>query len=109
MVSLLQFLQLPQFSSLLFNLNQGHLKMGPSIPMREISTEMVRSFPGVDILELSHSIIDRFYARRVLVKLISTQDHTLRKNPLLFQFPNYFFRLIQKRFGSLFYVISQFK
>ena len=31
--------------------------MGPPIPMSKICTEMIGSFPGIDIMELEHAVI----------------------------------------------------
>ncbi len=52
------FLQLSQFSGFFLNLEERHLEVCPSIPMSKISAEMIGSFPGIDILELGHPIIE---------------------------------------------------
>ena len=56
-----------QFSGFLFDLDEGHLEVCPSMPVGKIGTKMVCPLPGINILKLIHSIIEGFNARGSLM------------------------------------------
>jgi hypothetical protein len=51
--------------------------------MGEIGTKMVGPLPGINILEMIHSIIEGFDARGFLIKLISAENPVSGENSFL--------------------------
>jgi hypothetical protein len=77
--------------------------------MGEIGTKMVGPLPGINILEMIHSIIEGFDARGFLIKLISAENPFPGENSFFLQLSDDFFCLTEKSFCSLFHGIRQFE
>src|SRR4030043_1071318 len=56
--------------------------MGPPIPVSEVSTEMIGPFPGIDIMELEHAVINSLNPGGPRIELTLAQRGPARQKAL---------------------------
>lgn len=67
--------------------------MVPPISVAKIGTQMVCSLPGINILEMIHSIGEGFDTGRALIKLVPAENPVFGENPFLLWLSDDFLRL----------------